>query len=122
MQTQPTSMDQAPVLLNTGTLICDIKAQALFKARHSKSLPTVYNKLPAAGEWRTIVPEKYSFSCNGGEEYSVDDMLRLGTYNALIGETAYYSSKNTGTSCIISTYCKNKQCLHTGETVLANYT
>lgn len=46
-------------------------------------------------EWRTIVPEKYSFSCNGGEEYSVDDMLRLGTYNALIGETAYYSSKNT---------------------------
>lgn len=40
--------------------------------------------------------EKYSFSCNGGVEYSVDDMLRLGTYNALIGETAYYSSKNTG--------------------------
>ena len=42
------------------------------------------------------MPEKYSFSCNGGEECSVDDMLRLGTYNALIGETAYYSSKNTG--------------------------
>jgi hypothetical protein len=68
--------------------------------------------MPGAGGWRTIVPEKYSFSCNGGEEYSVDDMLRMGTYNALIGETAYYSSKNTGTSCFISTYCKHQQCLH----------
>ena len=72
-----------------------------------------YNEMPAAGEWRTIVPEKYSFSCNGGEEYSVEDMLRLGTYNALIGETAYYSSKNTGTSCIMSTCCMNQQCIHT---------
>ncbi len=72
-----------------------------------------YNKMPGAEEWRTIVPEKYSFSCNGGEEYSVDDMLRLGTYNALIGETAYYSSKNTGKSCILSTCCKNKKWLHT---------
>ena len=94
-------MDQAPVLLNTATLICDIKA-------HRRMVQIFeYNETPGAGEWRTIVPEEYSFSCNGGEEYSVDDMLRLGTYNALIGETAYYSSKNTGTSCIINTYCKH---------------
>ena len=89
----PAIMDHAPVLLNTATLVCDIKPQR----RIVQSFK--YNEMPGAGEWRTIAPEKYSFSCNGGEEYSVDDMLRLGTYNALIGETAYYSSKNTGTSC-----------------------
>ncbi|KAL0030606.1 hypothetical protein WJX79_009300 [Trebouxia sp. C0005] len=48
------------------------------------------------GKWRAIVPEKYSFSCNGGEVYSVDGILRLDTYNALMGETAYYFSKDTG--------------------------
>ncbi|DBA67613.1 TPA: hypothetical protein ACH3X2_001353 [Trebouxia sp. C0005] len=65
------------------------------------------------GKWRAIVPEKYSFSCNGGEVYSVDGILRLDTYNALMGETAYYFSKDTGISCTISTSCKNKQCLYT---------
>ncbi|KAA6425905.1 MAG: hypothetical protein FRX49_04280 [Trebouxia sp. A1-2] len=49
-------------------------------------------------KWRAIVPEKYSFSCNGGEVYSVDGILRLDTYNALMGETAYYFSKDTGFS------------------------
>lgn len=100
-------MDRAPLLLSIATLICDFKAQSHMVQSFD------YNEMPGAGEWRTIVPEKYSFSCNGGEEYSVDDMLRLGTYNALIGETAYYSSKNTGTSCIIDTCCMHQQCLHT---------
>ena len=90
MNHAPGLLNHAPVLLNTAALICDIKAQW----RMVQSFE--YNEMPGAGEWRTVVPEKYSFSCNGGEEYSVDDMLRLGTYNALIGETAYYSSKNTG--------------------------
>ena len=31
-----------------------------------------------ASEWRTIDKEKYQFSCNGGEKYTVNDMLRLG--------------------------------------------
>ena len=106
-----------PALLNTESLICDTANPKTYapKTLTSKLISTNldYSKLPGAGEWRTIVPEKYSFSCNGGEEYSVDDMLRLGTYNALIGETAYYSSKNTGTSCIMSTCCMNQQCIHT---------
>ena len=76
-----------------------------------------------ASEWRTIDKEKYQFSCNGGEKYTVNDMLRLGytyinpaaslpltkpsivpdsglccrTYNALIGETELYNAKVIGT-------------------------
>ncbi|CCX30407.1 hypothetical protein FPQ18DRAFT_312046 [Pyronema domesticum] len=37
-------------------------------------------------QWRTISQEKYSFHLNGGPGMSADDMLKLGTYNALIGE------------------------------------
>ncbi|KAH9567311.1 hypothetical protein CY35_03G023100 [Sphagnum magellanicum] len=46
-------------------------------------------------EWRTIDKENYRFSCNGGQKYTVEDMLRLGTYNALIGDTELYSATNT---------------------------
>ncbi|RPA77053.1 hypothetical protein BJ508DRAFT_187873, partial [Ascobolus immersus RN42] len=37
-------------------------------------------------EWRTISQDSYSFHLNGGPGMSADDMLHLGTYNALIGE------------------------------------
>jgi len=37
-------------------------------------------------EWRTISQEKYQFHLNGGPGMTADDMLRMGTYNALIGE------------------------------------
>ncbi|KAJ3510176.1 hypothetical protein NLJ89_g4825 [Agrocybe chaxingu] len=37
-------------------------------------------------EWRTIAQGKYSVHLNGGPGMSADDMLRLGTYNALAGE------------------------------------
>ena len=37
-------------------------------------------------EWRTIDPAKYIFHVNGGPGMSVNDMLRLGTYNALLGD------------------------------------
>ena len=37
-----------------------------------------------ASEWRTINPEKYTFHVNGGVGMNVEDMLRLGTYNALL--------------------------------------
>jgi len=37
-------------------------------------------------EWRTISQESYSFHINGGPGMSADDMLQVGTYNALIGE------------------------------------
>ena len=37
----------------------------------------------------------HRFSCNGGPKYSAQEMLNMGTYNALIGETSYYSAKNT---------------------------
>ncbi|KAL7271723.1 hypothetical protein RUND412_005497 [Rhizina undulata] len=36
-------------------------------------------------EWRTINYDKYAFHLNGGPCQTADDMLRLGTYNALIG-------------------------------------
>lgn len=37
-------------------------------------------------EWRTISQESYKFHLNGGPALTAEDMLRLGTYNALIGE------------------------------------
>lgn len=49
-----------------------------------------------AVDWRTIDHKVYKFSTNGGSWQSVEDMLRVGTYNALIGESQYYSSKNSG--------------------------
>ena len=48
-----------------------------------------------AEDWRTIDHTKYTFSCNGGPVYSCEDMLQLGTYSALIGESAFYSSSST---------------------------
>jgi hypothetical protein len=38
-----------------------------------------------ASEWRTIDLDKYAFHVNGGPAMSAEDMLRLGTYNALLG-------------------------------------
>ncbi|CAF1193046.1 unnamed protein product [Didymodactylos carnosus] len=43
-------------------------------------------------QWRTVDLPNYSFSCNGGQKYSGYEMLKQGTYNALIGETTYYNS------------------------------
>jgi len=45
-------------------------------------------------QWSTVDLGHYTFSCNGGQKYSGHEMLKQGTYNALIGETAYYSSKS----------------------------
>ncbi|KAG0163483.1 hypothetical protein DFQ28_011612 [Apophysomyces sp. BC1034] len=42
---------------------------------------------------RTIDHKKYLFSVNGQEKMTVDQMLSMGTYNALIGETELYSAK-----------------------------
>ncbi|KAE9393436.1 hypothetical protein BT96DRAFT_999474 [Gymnopus androsaceus JB14] len=46
-------------------------------------------------EWRTIDPDLYKFKSNDGPWLSVDEMLKLGTYNAVIGESEYYSSENS---------------------------
>jgi hypothetical protein len=39
-----------------------------------------------ASDWRTIDQAKYIFHVNGGQGMTVEDMLRLGTYNALLGD------------------------------------
>ena len=36
------------------------------------------------GDWRTINNSNYRFSCNGGREYTAEEMMEIGTYNALI--------------------------------------
>ncbi|KAI9319410.1 hypothetical protein BX666DRAFT_2018445 [Dichotomocladium elegans] len=45
-----------------------------------------------ADQIRTINHEKYRFSVNGGEWNSVENMLKIGTYNALIGDTELYKA------------------------------
>ncbi|CAG8511822.1 6101_t:CDS:2 [Scutellospora calospora] len=46
-----------------------------------------------AEEWRTIDHKLYKFSTNGGPWSTAEDMLKIGTYNALIGESEFYSAK-----------------------------
>ncbi|KAK9812639.1 hypothetical protein WJX72_001154 [[Myrmecia] bisecta] len=46
-------------------------------------------------QWRTVDVTSYTFSCNGGQKFSSAEMIEMGTYNALIGEHAYYSSAAT---------------------------
>lgn len=35
-------------------------------------------------DWRTVNQDTYRFSCNGGREYTAEEMMQIGTYNALI--------------------------------------
>ncbi|KAG2221720.1 hypothetical protein INT45_007126 [Circinella minor] len=44
---------------------------------------------------RTINAEKYRFSVNGMEWHNVEDMLKIGTYNALIGDTELYKASES---------------------------
>ncbi|KAF7299738.1 hypothetical protein HMN09_00979600 [Mycena chlorophos] len=41
-------------------------------------------------EWRTVDPNCYSFSVNGGPVRTGEEMLRLGTYNALLAPNEFY--------------------------------
>ncbi|CAF1399772.1 unnamed protein product [Adineta steineri] len=43
-------------------------------------------------QWTTVDLDNYRFSCNGQQKYSGWQMVKLGTYNALIGQTNYYDS------------------------------
>jgi len=43
-------------------------------------------------QWLTINFNKYRFSCNGQQKYTAMEMIKQGTYNALIGQTNYYDS------------------------------
>ncbi|KAL7043624.1 hypothetical protein ACKWTF_001598 [Chironomus riparius] len=45
-----------------------------------------------ADQIRTINKDKYRFSCNGKEWKNIDQMLELGTYNALIGDRDSYKA------------------------------
>ena len=44
-------------------------------------------------QWETVDLENYRFSSNGQCKRTGEEMIEIGTYNALIGETMYYSSK-----------------------------
>jgi hypothetical protein len=43
-------------------------------------------------QWSTVDLSNYRFSCNGLQKYTGYEMLKQGTYNALIGQTNYYDS------------------------------
>lgn len=44
-------------------------------------------------DWRTINHKTYRFSCNGGRGYTADEMMEIGTYNALIQVRIYLQTK-----------------------------
>ncbi|CAF4417054.1 unnamed protein product, partial [Rotaria sp. Silwood2] len=43
-------------------------------------------------QWETVDVDNYRFSCNGQCKYTADDLVKLGTYNALLGKTTYYNA------------------------------
>jgi hypothetical protein len=44
-------------------------------------------------DWRTVDPERYTFTINGGPPQDAEHMLKVGTYNAIIAPNSYYSSE-----------------------------
>ncbi|CAM0139003.1 hypothetical protein VKS41_003694 [Umbelopsis sp. WA50703] len=48
-----------------------------------------------ADQIRTINAEKYRFSVNGLQWHTVDEMLQMGTYNALIGDSELYKASES---------------------------
>ncbi|KAI8577208.1 hypothetical protein K450DRAFT_191624 [Umbelopsis ramanniana AG] len=48
-----------------------------------------------ADQIRTINREKYRFSVNGLKWHTIDEMLEMGTYNALIGDTELYKASES---------------------------
>ncbi|KAH8591950.1 hypothetical protein B0O99DRAFT_597574 [Bisporella sp. PMI_857] len=46
-------------------------------------------------DWRTIDHANYTFSVNGGPPQSAEHMLRVGTYNAILPSSEYYSPENS---------------------------
>ncbi len=45
-------------------------------------------------QWDTVDLDNYQFSCNGLRKYTGWEMLEIGTYNALIGDTMYYNASS----------------------------
>ncbi|CAF0847395.1 unnamed protein product [Adineta ricciae] len=45
-------------------------------------------------QWDTVDLDNYQFSCNGLNKYNGQEMLTKGTYNALLGESMYYSASS----------------------------
>ncbi|KAL1936777.1 hypothetical protein VTP01DRAFT_911, partial [Rhizomucor pusillus] len=48
-----------------------------------------------ADQIRTINSEKYRFSVNGQKWHNIEEMLKIGTYNALIGDTELYKASES---------------------------
>lgn len=47
-------------------------------------------------DWRTVDPDAYTFSVNGGPPQPAAHMLEVGTYNAIIGApNAWYSPRRS---------------------------
>ncbi|KAL0092586.1 hypothetical protein J3Q64DRAFT_1222622 [Phycomyces blakesleeanus] len=63
-----------------------------------------------ADQIRTIDHTKYRFSVNGKEWHDVEDMLKIGTYNALIGDTELYKASESDFS---DSHKLFKRCLRT---------
>ena len=45
-------------------------------------------------DWRTIDQESYTFAVNGSEPQNAEYMLEVGTYNAIIAPSSYYSGES----------------------------
>lgn len=46
-------------------------------------------------DWRTVDKHNYTFSINGGRAQSAEEMVKVGTYNAVIAPNQYYSPEHS---------------------------
>ncbi|CAG8507790.1 6849_t:CDS:2 [Ambispora leptoticha] len=67
---------------------------------------------PKATDWRTIDHKLYKFSTNGGAWSTAEDMIKIGTYNALIGESEYYAASRIMDS--VDSHKVFRSCLRSG--------
>ncbi|CAG8473502.1 8007_t:CDS:2 [Funneliformis mosseae] len=67
---------------------------------------------PKATDWRTIDHKVYRFSTNGGAWSTAEDMIKIGTYNALIGESEYYAASRIMNS--VDSHKVFRGCLRSG--------
>ena len=45
-------------------------------------------------DWRTVIPEKFTISANGGPKYTLQENLDIGSYNVLLKDSVLYDAES----------------------------
>ncbi|CAF4480865.1 unnamed protein product [Rotaria sp. Silwood2] len=78
--------------ISTFEIILKIRANLYESSLHAQPHPQKVSHKLDPQQWETVDVDNYRFSCNGQHKFTADDLVKLGTYNALIGKTTYYNA------------------------------